>query len=545
LLIGVAVRFVGLGVNPVGLVDDEADAAYDAYSIIQTGKDQWGISFPITSFRGFGDYRLPIYTYLSVLPVAVFGPTPFAVRLPSAIFGSLTILIVYYLTRELFRHFSEVLPLLSAFFLAISPWHIGMSRIGLEHTTSVFLVSAGLYALLKGRRSIRWLFAGGVLFALSLYTYTPNILLVPFLLAVTLYLFRIEYRNFRINILFTLCLFVFLSLPIIFTQGTSTAATRTRQVNFTNDVGIINTVNEKRGSCVALLPHSACRLVFNKYSAFGTKLISNYLNHFSPSFLSVYGTSTQYSILPGRGLLYMLDYGLLVIGLIAALIHPTPGIMLILAFLFFSAVPDSLTSDGQFARFFVSYPTWPILSAFAVMFIAKKFKNFRVPIAVLVAAYCFFFISFFVEYWTFFPYRYSQYSHFGYEELIQKIQEYSNSYDRIVLSSRVNDAKQYIYYLFYARYDPKTFQSGKGIEKIIEPNGWVRVKRINTVEFLPSLPGRDEIVNKHILLIGAPEEFPKYIPKVLPEKSIPHEFTVKDKAGNILFVGVDSFKLYL
>jgi hypothetical protein len=328
-------------------------------------------------------------------------------------------------------------------------------------------------------------------------------------------------------------------------QGTGTATTRTRQVNFTNDSGTIDAVNEKQGACFLVYPRTVCRLVFNKYNAFGTKYVSNYLNHFSPNLLSVYGTDTQYSILPGRGLLYVADYFLLIVGLIAVFVKPSPAGLLLTALLFFSAVPDSLTSDGQFGRFFVSYPVWPILSAIAVMFILDKFRSRRIVLSVIIACYCLAFVNFTVEYWTFFPYRYSRYSHFGYEELVQKIGLNLQTYGRIVVSSRVNDSKQYIYYLFYTRYDPAAFQSGNGIEKVIEANGWVRVKRINSIEFVPALPGHDELVGNRVLLIGAPSEFPKTVPNVIPAIPVPVEFTVKDKAGNILFEGVDSMKLYL
>jgi hypothetical protein len=420
-----------------------------------------------------------------------------------------------------------------------------MSRIGLEETTSVFFVTAGLLAVLKGRKIPSLFLAGSVLFALSLYIYTPNILLVSFLFAAVLYAFRVEYKQVRKSLISGVCIFLLVIIPILLAQGTGTATTRTRQVNFTNDSGTIDAVNEKQGACFLVYPRTVCRLVFNKYNAFGTKYVSNYLNHFSPNLLSVYGTDTQYSILPGRGLLYVADYFLLIVGLIAVFVKPSPAGLLLTALLFFSAVPDSLTSDGQFGRFFVSYPVWPILSAIAVMFILDKFRSRRIVLSVIIACYCLAFVNFTVEYWTFFPYRYSRYSHFGYEELVQKIGLNLQTYGRIVVSSRVNDSKQYIYYLFYTRYDPAAFQSGNGIEKVIEANGWVRVKRINSIEFVPALPGHDELVGNRVLLIGAPSEFPKTVPNVIPAIPVPVEFTVKDKAGNILFEGVDSMKLYL
>ena len=536
-------RFAGLGANPVGIVDDEADTAYDAYSLIRTGKDQWGTRLPVTSFRGFGDYRLPAYTYLSAPAIAVFGLTPVAVRVPAAVFGSLTILLVYWLVKELFGP-SERIPLLSAFLLAISPWHVGMSRIGLEETTSVFFVTAGLLALLKGREKPKWLFIGSVLFAASVYIYTPNIILSPFLFCVSVYFFRSQFRRLKKYILLGVGLFFLVILPILWGMSSSTATTRTKQINITNDSGVIDIVNEKQGACLTVFPRTLCRIVINKYNAFGTKYITNYLNHFSPNLLSINGTNTQYSILPDRGLLYVVDYCLFVVGLIAVFVNPVPGGLLLVVFLLFSAVPDSFTSGGQFGRYFVSYPSWPILSALAIVYIAQKFRRYSGLIFIIIGIFCIAFFNFLVEYWTFFPHRYSQYSHFGYEDLIREIQDHKDAYDRVVVSSRVNDSKQYIYYLFYSVYDPARFQSGIGIEKVAESNGWVRVQRINSIEFPPALPGHDEVVNEHVLLIGAPSEFPKTVPGVIPVMPVPVEFTVKDKAGNILFEGVDSEKLY-
>jgi 4-amino-4-deoxy-L-arabinose transferase-like glycosyltransferase len=543
-VLGTVIRFIGLGTNPVGIVDDEADAAYDAYSLIHTGKDQWAVSWPVTSFRGFGDYRLPVYTYLSIPSITAFGLTPFAIRFPSAFFGSLTILVVYILVKELFGRSQETLALLSAFLMAVSPWHIGMSRIGLEETTSVFFVTCGMWALLVGRRHGGAILAGTVLLGVSLYVYTSNIVFVPLLVALAVYLFRKAYTRFRWQLSIGGVCFVLLLTGLLIFTGTGTAATRTRQVNLTNNPALIDVVNEKQGACRSVLPSAVCRLVFNKYSAYGTKFVTNYLNHFSPNLLAVYGTDTQYSVLPGRGLLYLFDYPLLIVALVVVFLAISPARLLLVGWLFLSAIPDSFTSDGQYGRYFISYPVWPILTATAIVWVLSHIKYRNVVLSFAILCFLTAAGSFVVEYWTFFPYRYSQFSHFGYEELIQKILSNTPLYDRIVVSSRVNDSKQYIYYLFYTRYDAATFQSGKGIEKVLESNGWVRVKRIHSIEFAPALPGLDDIVYDHELLIGAPSEFPESVPNVIPAVPVPVEFTVKDKAGNILFEAVDTANLY-
>ena len=81
ILLAAFLRFYQLGNIPAGLTNDEANTGYDAYSILLTGKDQWGTFLPITNFKGFGDFPPPIYRYLSVIQIHFLGLNPFAVRL--------------------------------------------------------------------------------------------------------------------------------------------------------------------------------------------------------------------------------------------------------------------------------------------------------------------------------------------------------------------------------------------------------------------------------------------------------------------------------
>jgi len=541
-LLGTVIRFAGLGSNPIGLVADEAENGYDAYSLIKTGKDQWGAPWPVTSLRGFGDYRLPAYTYLSIPSVAIFGLTPFAVRFPSALFGSLSIIAIFLLAKELFKGRTD-LALLSAFFLAISPWHIGLSRVAIEQAVSVCVITTGLLTLLIGSRRPQWIVVSGIVFGLSLFVYRPNIVLVPFLTVSIVLLYRKSFYPFWKYLAAGCISLLFVSSPILFSLDTSAFQARVNQTNITNDKGIIDLVNEKRGACLRVLPDALCRVVFTKYSAFGGAFVSNYLHHFSPDLLSMTGTETQYSVLPSRGLLYLLDYPLLLLAVVAVVYEWTPAGIFLLGFLLFSAVPDSMTSAGHYGRYFISFPVWPLLLSFGLGWTLSRVTRGKAFLVILIGIYALAASNFLIEYWTFFPYRYSVYTHFGYEALTHDIVRSVGKYDRIILSSRANDSKQYIYYLFYTAYDPAAFQSGVGVEKVQEPNSWVRVRKIGHIEFLPILPPYPDISREHNLLIGDPSEFTAKDLHISEQVVIPVEFTVKDKAGNILFEGVDSGKL--
>src|SRR5260221_3091030 len=99
-LLGFLLRALSISNHPVGFTPDEASFGYDAYSILKTGRDQWGQAMP-SVFKSFGDDKLPAYTYLVVPFVATFGLNETAVRLPNAILGTLAIVVVYLLVFEM------------------------------------------------------------------------------------------------------------------------------------------------------------------------------------------------------------------------------------------------------------------------------------------------------------------------------------------------------------------------------------------------------------------------------------------------------------
>ena len=82
-VIAFILRFYKLGDVPNGLYQDETSIGYNAYSIMTTGKDEYGKIFPLY-FKSFGDYKLPIYIYSAIIPIKLFGLNAFAVRFPSA-----------------------------------------------------------------------------------------------------------------------------------------------------------------------------------------------------------------------------------------------------------------------------------------------------------------------------------------------------------------------------------------------------------------------------------------------------------------------------
>jgi len=144
ILLGCFLRLYHLATNPPGLYIDEASIGYNAYTILTKGVDEFGVHMPLW-FRSFGDYKMPIYIYLTSLSMAFLGKTELAVRIPSALAGIGSIFMLYLNLKLLVsldkekNKVMELLPIISALFLSISPWAIQFSRGGFEVDVACFL----------------------------------------------------------------------------------------------------------------------------------------------------------------------------------------------------------------------------------------------------------------------------------------------------------------------------------------------------------------------------------------------------------------------
>lgn len=257
---------------PPGLYVDEASVAYNAYAILKTGKDEHGIAFPF-AFQAFGEYKMPVFIYMTSISMALFGKNEFAIRIPSAFFGSLTVVVFYFFAKELIvyekklsQKQKEIFAFLSAFLLAITPWHLQFSRAGFEAIVALFF------------------FLVGMLFFLYFYRLQNKSL--PFISFLALVLSVYSYNAFRVIGLVSLaCLFMFLFISLKKQRQVTTAA------------GIVALLCAFPMIVFSFTPAGQAR--FSQVSAFTTakfflfplEYINNYIAHFSLSFLFSYGDS--------------------------------------------------------------------------------------------------------------------------------------------------------------------------------------------------------------------------------------------------------------
>src|SRR3989339_309465 len=139
---------------PSSVYWDEASIGYNAYSVLTTGKDEWGEFMPL-HFRAFGEFKLPVYIYSVTASEFIFGLTPLAVRLPAVIFGLLSIIGLYLLVLKLTSN--KLLSLISSFLFAISSWFFIFSRTGYEAVAGLsFFIWATYFGILSFKK--KWFF---------------------------------------------------------------------------------------------------------------------------------------------------------------------------------------------------------------------------------------------------------------------------------------------------------------------------------------------------------------------------------------------------
>jgi hypothetical protein len=211
LTVGIVLRTAALQRVPAGFNQDEACNGYDAYSLLRTGRDQHGNLLPV-AIQAFNDYRMPLFDYSLVIPVGIFGLRPLSVRLGAALWGIADLIGVAVVACMLIGLRGAALAVA---LLAISPWHLPISRFGHEAITAaatISLATAAFFLALRMRRG-RWLLVSGLMFGFSLYSYSiTKAFLLPFAIWLVAFYWR-DLRRFRKYVLAAAIIVVICAIP--------------------------------------------------------------------------------------------------------------------------------------------------------------------------------------------------------------------------------------------------------------------------------------------------------------------------------------------
>lgn len=457
LILGAFLRLWQISSVPNGLTWDEAAIGYNVYSILKTGRDEHGDFLPLI-FKSFGDYKPGAYIYLTVPSVALFGLNEFAVRFPSALFGILGILGIYLLVNQLT---SKNIGLFAALSVAISPWLVHFSHGAWETNVFATLLLFGIYYFIRFTEKKSSIYPTLLLACLSLVMYQGAKLLVPlvYLLLIIIYFKNISW-SFLKN--FKTVPFVVFGLWIYFGVIFGSAGNRLARLSiFTYKPNIVADNN-----------------LFHNQTLLSTNLvISRYLWHFSPEVLFYEGKFiSERAHIPGAGLLNPLEFIFLIFGIIYLMKYlPPKAKILIIGLLLLAPIPGALTLSefSPVRSLFMAYPL-AIISGLGIYYLFSSSKIlFTMCIGVYSLATVYIFDLYFFHSQTAFAAEFN----YGYKETVQLIKD--NPSSKVLFTDVYG--QPYIYYLFYTKYDPTTYQDENNFISGGLDVG--RVERVGNVRF--------------------------------------------------------------
>ena len=508
ILLAAFLRFYRLGENPPSLNWDEVSHGYNSYSILKTGRDEWGERLP-SIFRAYGDYKLPLYIYLSVLPIAIFGLNAFSVRLISVLSGLGLVWLAYLISKKVTKN--ESFSLFSAFLTAVSPWSLFVSRVALEANLATLLFAAGFWFFLQWREKGRGFLWVAVFWGLSLYAYNSARILVPlFTLLVAVAVFK--KKRLKQSALAGVVFLIFL-VPFVGQLFDQTGKARFDLVT-PLDQGTIMRINEKR--TISKLPPEIARVIYNRPTFFITYTVKNYLANLSPKYLFFRGGSHYQFSQPEHELLYLVTAPFLLLGILRALLRKSGIEKLMVAWFFLGFLPSAITRDAPHVlRSLLILPSPMILIALGLretlVGIGQKsrFKG-KLILVILSLAVLVSFARWWQDYGQIYPKAYSWAWQYGYSQVALFIKENYQKYDRIYFTKRYGEPHEFL--LFYLKWDPKEYQNPKNKVWDYHAN-WYWVNSFDKFVFVNDWEVKYQvecqIASRRCLLVTSPDNFPK------------------------------------
>lgn len=443
LVISVFFRFYLLNEVPNGLHADGASQGFNAYSLLKTGKDMYGKTFPIL-FRANGSYQPPVYTYLTMLPVFLFGNTVFSARFISALAGSILVLLTFIFVRTLGignERQKITQGLFSSLIVSISPWAMHFSRLTVEGNLVVPIFVSGVLLLGLSAKNRKIFIPACIVLGLSTHVYYTERITSLILIPIFLFVFKERYKGRIKEILIGLFIVFILLLPHLYLMRTGALTRRLTQVSYLSDENLI------KGNGI------------NKIQIISKEYLDHYFYYLSPKNLFIDSgqnlgrTSFDLSVF----------YPWFLIPLLFGISYLTKNkdkllVKLLTILLIIGPLPAAITGDLFYPLRVLSLLwTISVVISFGVYYIWEKVGKSNpaklVLIGILIYSYFLFYTSYFVQS------RYESNNDLGYSyiKLIDKLKEYPDKNIVLDYTGRAWGAGIRMVYLMYE--DPLKVQN--------------------------------------------------------------------------------------
>lgn len=468
-ILGIVLRVFELSSFPNGFSRDEAFLGYNAYSILVTGKDINGHFMPL--FLESFLYTPAGYSYVSIPFIKIFGLSIFSVRFASAFFGALSIPALFFLTKSLLaldkekysQRTVEIISLVSALFITISPWHINLSRTASVSTVVTFFIVIGCYfftrwILFKRRKFVVLSF---VFYLLSLFFYiAPFSFLPPFiLLSYFWYRNTINKNNKKIFVV----LFVLFIIPVFYVFLSPTLSLRVRSLSLTESPLVKLVLLEDTGrDGVGNITPLVARSFHNKVTVISDLFFQNYFSHFSYNFLFRDTGFPERFKIPGSGLLLPINIVFIALGLYYLFRSEGRLKWFLLGWVLLGPVGSGFASDDvpNMQRTLFLLPPLLIISSIGIVILFMLIRKSKILVFVIGLLFLGVFLYQFIYYIHQYYFHENAYRPWfrqdGYQQLIEKLNRLKGGYKEIIITNR--ESAPTIFFLFFNRFSPSEIQ---------------------------------------------------------------------------------------
>ena len=382
LALAIILRFPFLNTFPPSMVQDEVGLGYTAISIAETGKDEWGNSFPLV-FKSFGDYKPPAFFYATALLYKIVGWQEVLPRITSALAGLFVVLFGALWIRKIGK--SDHLGLIGGLILAVSPWTVHLSRMALESNLGLAFFFGGLFYLSDAKKSKLKVVLSALFFSLSTYSYHgfrfTVVLFLGSVLAVTVIAHLKHIRAHFAEIItlsIVLLLSTILSLPGFFIGGATNRLDQTLTLTSEKTLYLYNHYeNNCHVTFIEIHPQltKLCKLKYNRFTKpllIGT---DSFVKHLSPAFLFFVGDSDVGRNPTEAGEFFVILFPIWMIGILLLIKNYRQQLLLVVGY-FIAILPSTFAGDPHAIRMSAQIPFVVAVLVLGYDYLRKKYSNF-------------------------------------------------------------------------------------------------------------------------------------------------------------------------
>lgn len=550
-ILGALLRFTDLGKIPQSLNWDEIAIGYNAYSILKTGKDEYGNTFPL-AFRSFEDYKSPLYIYLTIPSILIFGKSEFAIRFPSALLGTLTIPAIYYLTSILIKPKNldqdnkfkwenrlKNIAIISAFLLSITPWHIHFSRVAYEANIGLFLfvVATILFGKWLNNKKLSFLILTTIIFVLAIYSYANMRLLVPLFIISFLIPYFNHLKKYNIQTIFATSLATLLLIPIGLQIWQGVGLARFQATSVANREEVYTQQKTRFSQEIQSNNTLFAQILYNYRIPMSTEILNSYLSHFKFDFLFLENAPSRFKM-AGTGLLHLWYFPIILIGIIAFTRWSKElTIPQLFSWLIIAPIPAALTWDTPHPIrsqmmvipliIFASIGLWVILKNLQRIDI-NNYNNYSlltwlVPKVGLITISCIILFTIshtWLTYNTNMNIEFAESWLYGRKEMVKEVNELNPQFQTVKVSLSLDWA--YLWFLWYSDIDPQKYLESGGTKG---GNFDFSENQIDKIQFKNFDYTKESQNSTGTLYVGTPKDFPpQFVPTNVIENSEGQKF---------------------